>query len=177
MQEPLVLVKDRRVILNLTSNDVNHAWWIPAFGVKKDAIKGRYTNTWFTPEKLGLFKGQCAELCGQGHGIMLISALVVEEADFAVWSELQRHRADTVRVWTALVAKELDGKAVEEAVGAYLLKGGVPWRVFALRFWMASNAASLSRRSSELTAAMLSRRAGLESIITRLGAAPYAGAN
>ena len=177
MQEPLVLVKDRRVIINLTANDVNHAWWIPAFGVKKDAIKGRYTNTWFTPEKLGLFKGQCAELCGQGHGIMLISVVVVEEADFAVWTQLQRHRADTVRTWTALSAKELDGKAVEEAVGAYLLKGGDPWRVFALRFWMASNAASISRRPGELSAAMPSRRAGLESIINRLGAAPHAAAN
>jgi heme/copper-type cytochrome/quinol oxidase subunit 2 len=57
LQEPLILVKDRRVILNLTSNDVNHAWWIPAFGVKKDAMKGRYTNVWFTPRAHRIFQG------------------------------------------------------------------------------------------------------------------------
>ena len=56
-QEPVVLVKDRRVIMSLTSNDVNHAWWIPAFGVKSDVITGRYTRLWFTPDTLGLLQG------------------------------------------------------------------------------------------------------------------------
>ncbi len=177
MQEPVVLVKDRRVIINLTANDVNHAWWIPAFGVKKDAIKGRYTNVWFTPDTLGFFKGQCAELCGQGHGVMLISALVVDEADFAVWCQAQRQRGDSIRVWTALSAKDLDAKAVEEAVEAYLKKGSDPWRVFALRFWMASNAASLARKPGALSPAMPDRRAMLESLITRHGAASPAAAN
>lgn len=170
MQEPLVLVKDRRVILNLTANDVNHAWWIPAFGVKKDTIKGRYTNTWFTPLKTGFYKGQCAELCGQGHGIMLISALVVEEPAFALWSELQRHRGDTVRTWTALSALQLEEKALEEAVAAYLAKGASPWRVAALRFWMASNAVSLARKPGELKAELPARRARLETVINRLAA-------
>ena len=177
VQEPLVLVKDRRVILNLTSNDVNHAWWIPAFGVKKDTIKGRYTNTWFTPERLGLFKGQCAELCGQGHGIMLISALVVDEPDFAVWSQLQRHRGDSVRVWSALSGAEVDAKALDEAVAAYLKKGSDPWRTFALRYWVASNAASVARKPGDLPAALPARRATLDSVINRLGAAPSAAAN
>jgi cytochrome c oxidase subunit 2 len=181
-QEPLVLVKDRRVIMNLTSNDVNHAWWIPAFGVKKDTIKGRYTNIWFTPDTLGFFKGQCAELCGQGHGIMLISALVVGEDDFAVWSEAQRRRGDTVRVWSAISAKEIDAKALEDAVQTYLQKGSDPWRLFALRFWVASNFASQARKPGELkgdalAGAILARRSQLETLINRLGAAPAAAAN
>ena len=165
-QEPLVLVKDRRVIISLTSNDVNHAWWIPAFGVKSDAIKGRYTRLWFTPDTLGFFKGQCAELCGRDHGLMLISALVVSEPDFAVWSQVQRHRGDTVRVWTAMAAKELDTVALGAAVEAYLAKGGEPWRVYALRYWIASNLASQARKPGGLPDAG-ARRAHVESLITR----------
>ncbi len=181
-QEPLVMVKDRRVIMNMTSNDVNHAWWIPAFGVKKDVIKGRYTNVWFTPDTLGFFKGQCAELCGQGHGIMLISGLVVGEDDFAVWTEAQRHRGDTVRIWSAISAKDVDAKNLDEAVETYLKKGADPWRQFALRYWVASNFASLARKPAELrgdalAGAILSRRAQLETVINRHGAAPAAAAN
>ncbi len=176
-QEPLVLVKDRRVILNLTSNDVNHAWWIPAFGVKKDTIKGRYTNTWFTPLRLGFFKGQCAELCGQGHGLMLISALVVEEPDFAVWSELQRHRSDTLRVWVALSGKDADPKAIEEAVDGYLKKGAGPWRTFALRYWLASDATSQLRKPGGQAEALVARRALVEFVINRHVAAPAAAVN
>lgn len=179
LQEPLVLVKGRRVILNLTSNDVNHAWWVPAFGVKKDTIKGRYTHAWFTPEKTGFFKGQCAELCGQGHGIMLISALVVEEPDFALWVELQRRRPDTARVWTPLAARDADPAAIEAAVAAYLGRGADPWRIFALRYWMASNLVSWSRRPNDWpraadgsqAAAIAERRALLETAIERWHAA------
>lgn len=172
VQEPLVLVKDRRVILNLTSNDVNHAWWIPAFGVKKDTIKGRYTNIWFTPEKTGFYKGQCAELCGQGHGVMLISALVVEAEDFAAWETVQRHRADTVRTWSAISGTELDGAALEGAVADYLKKGDTPERRFALRFWVASNFASLARKPGELKgdalqAAIIARRSAVDKLMAR----------
>lgn len=171
-QEPLVMVRNRRVIMNLTSNDVNHAWWIPAFGVKKDTIKGRYTNIWFTPELPGFFKGQCAELCGQGHGIMLISALVVEEPQFAVWTQLQRWRGDTVKVWSAIGAADLDDKALEEAVAAYLAKDSSSERVLALRYWVASNFVSLGRKPGKLTAVQVAemartRRAQLETYINR----------
>jgi cytochrome c oxidase subunit 2 len=173
MQEPLVLVKDRRVIMNMTSNDVNHAWWIPAFGVKKDTIKGRYTNVWFTPERTGFFKGQCAELCGQGHGIMLISALVLEEPDFNVWVELNRERSDSVRVWTAISGKTVDDAALEAAVNAYLKKGDSPVRQFALRYWIASGFVSMARKPGELKGDTLraetqARRAKLDVLINRL---------
>jgi cytochrome c oxidase subunit II len=147
-QEPLVLEKGRTTVLNITSNDVNHAWWIPAFGVKKDAIIGRYTNTWFTPDTEGLFKGQCAELCGQGHGVMVISAVVVDHARFADYAVVQRHRNDTLKVWNALQpsVEKVEPKAVDEAVAAYLTKGATPQRQLALRYWIASNYVSASRR-------------------------------
>lgn len=150
-QEPLVLEKGRTTILNITSNDVNHAWWIPAFGVKKDAIIGRYTNTWFTPDTEGFFKGQCAELCGQGHGIMVISSVVVGPELFATYTTLQRHRNDTLKVWNAVQPSvaEVDGKALSEAVAAYAAKGAGPDRQLALRFWIASSYASVQRKRQE----------------------------
>lgn len=142
-QEAVVLPKGRPVVMNFTSNDVNHAWWIPAFGVKKDCIKGRFTRAWFTPDRTGTFKGQCAELCGPGHGIMIISAVVVETADYDRFIALCRHRDDVRPVWNAL-----DGGKPEDlakAVGGFLAKADTPERRSALRFWVASNAASTLR--------------------------------
>ena len=161
-QEPLVLEKGRTTILNITSNDVNHAWWVPAFGVKKDAIIGRYTNTWFTPDTEGFFKGQCAELCGDGHGIMVISSVVVGPELFETYATLQRHRNDTLKVWSAIQPSvaEVDAKALDEAVAAYLAKGSGAERQLALRFWAASNYASVQRkRQMGLTPAEVAVRA------------------
>jgi cytochrome c oxidase subunit II len=152
LQEPLVLVRGRTTLLNITSNDVNHAWWVPAYGVKKDAFKGRYTNTWFTPTTLGVFKGNCAELCGPGHGIMFISSVVVEPAEFEVYKTLQRHRADTFKVWNLLqqgpggTASDAD---LQAAVGKYFEKDASEERRFALRFWIASNFSSLLRKPQD----------------------------
>jgi cytochrome c oxidase subunit II len=161
-QEPLVLAKGRTTILNITSNDVNHAWWVPAFGVKKDAIIGRYTNTWFTPDTEGFFKGQCAELCGQGHGIMIISSVVVSPERFQTYVGLQRHRNDTLKIWTALQPSvgNVDRPALDEAVKAYLAKGAGPERQLALRYWIASNYASIQRqRQAGLTRDEVAARA------------------
>jgi cytochrome c oxidase subunit II len=151
-QDALVLVKDRAVVLNMTSNDVNHAWWVPAFGVKKDAFKGRYTNTWFTPTELGVFKGNCAELCGEGHGIMFISSVVVTPDDFEVYKLVQRHRADTFKVWMRLQAKPgapAQESEVKAAVDKYFEKDGSPARRFALKYWIATNFAMVMRRPQD----------------------------
>jgi cytochrome c oxidase subunit 2 len=148
IQEPLILVKGRTVSLNITSDDVNHAWWIPAFGVKKDAIKGRFTYVWFTPDTLGIYKGQCAELCGANHGLMIVTASVVEEADFDRYISLRRHRGDTLKVWNAIQpgpGAAVDEKALRAAVAAYLAKGKDPARVYALSYWIASNFAMVQR--------------------------------
>jgi hypothetical protein len=139
---------------------------VPAFGVKQDAIKGRYTSMWFTPDRLGLYKGQCAELCGQGHGMMLISALVVAEPDFTVWCMAQRNRGDVAKVWSAVSAPQLDAKALDDAVAAYRAKGDTPERLFALRFWVASQFVSQARRAGEHPSAA-ERRAFLEAAIAK----------
>jgi cytochrome c oxidase subunit II len=148
IQDPLVLPLGRTVQLHMTSNDVNHAWWIPAFGVKKDCIIGRYTYAWFTPEALGFYKGQCAELCGAGHGIMIISACVVKPEDFERYLKLQRAKDDTLKVWSVInpgAGAAVDEKALTEAVVGYLAKGDSPDRRYALQFWIASNFATLER--------------------------------
>ena len=148
IQEAVVLAKGRTTQLNITSDDVNHAWWIPAFGVKRDAFKGRFTFVWFTPERVGPFKGQCVELCGEGHGKMLIFSSVVEPADFARYLDLLRRRDDTLKVWSLLQpapGTAIDAKALREAVTAYLAKGRDAERLYALRYWIASNYATLQR--------------------------------
>jgi cytochrome c oxidase subunit II len=148
IQEALILVKGRTVELHMTSDDVNHAWWIPAFGVKKDCIKGRDTYAWFTPDILGVYKGQCAELCGDGHGIMIITASVVEKSDFDRFVILQRIKDDTLKVWSAIqppAGTAIDDKALREAVVAYLAKDNSAARQYALRYWIASNYATLQR--------------------------------
>ncbi|MBA3937352.1 MAG: cytochrome c oxidase subunit II, partial [Planctomycetes bacterium] len=148
LQEPVVLTKGRTVVLNITSQDVNHAWWIPAFGVKKDAIMGRFTNTWFTPDTLGIYKGQCAELCGRDHGIMLISAVVVDDDTAARYYELLRHRDDTGPVWDAIKpapGTAFDADKLKAAVAAYLGKEPSAAHRFALSYWIASNYASWLR--------------------------------
>ena len=69
----------------ITSADVNHAWAMPAFGVKRDAIKGRINETWFKAEKEGVYYGQCSELCGIKHAFMPIELHVVSEDKYASW--------------------------------------------------------------------------------------------
>ena len=146
-QEPLVIEKGRVVILNITSNDVNHAWWVPSFGVKKDAIIGRYTNTWFTPDTVGVFKGQCAELCGVGHGIMFISSVVVETPQYQLWADLQHRRVATTKTWNAVrPGGDAQPGELAEAVKAYLAKDNSEAARWALRFWVANHLESLCRK-------------------------------
>ena len=151
LQEPVVLLKDNSVSLAITSNDVNHAWWVPAFGVKKDAINGRYNHCWFTPKRVGLFKGQCAELCGKDHGVMVISAVVTERRDFDTWVSLQKNRNDTTKVFKALQpdAGEFQEAAFAQALKDFLAKGRSPERVQALRYWIASDYESMRHRPPE----------------------------
>jgi cytochrome c oxidase subunit 2 len=68
-----------------TAADVVHAWWIPAFGAKQDAIPGFLRDIWFRPEETGVFRGQCTELCGKEHGYMPIVVRVVSAQDYSKW--------------------------------------------------------------------------------------------
>jgi cytochrome c oxidase subunit 2 len=71
----------------ITANDVLHAWALPAFGVKRDAVPGRINETWFRAEKTGTYYGQCSELCGIKHAFMPITVNVVTEEEYAKWLE------------------------------------------------------------------------------------------
>jgi len=83
----LVVPEDTKVRLLLTAQDVIHAWWVPAFGMKRDAIPGSVNELWFKVDagKTGLYRGQCAELCGRDHGFMPIVVEVKTKADYAAW--------------------------------------------------------------------------------------------
>lgn len=89
----LVVPVDTVVTMQLTGADVIHAWAMPAFGVKKDAVPGRLNETWFKATKTGTFYGQCSELCGVGHGFMPIRVDVVSQEDFDAWTRAKQKEA------------------------------------------------------------------------------------
>jgi cytochrome c oxidase subunit II len=87
VDNPLVVPVGTKVRLLITGADVIHSWWVPAFGVKKDAIPGFVNEAWFKvdTDKPGLYRGQCAELCGRDHAFMPIVVDVRSKADFDAW--------------------------------------------------------------------------------------------
>jgi cytochrome c oxidase subunit 2 len=87
VDNPLVVPVDKKIRIVTTANDVIHAWMVPAFGVKQDAIPGFVRDTWFRAEKTGDFYGQCAELCGKEHAYMPIHVKVLSQADYTKWVE------------------------------------------------------------------------------------------
>jgi cytochrome c oxidase subunit 2 len=91
VDKPLVVPVGSKVRLLITGADVIHSWWVPAFGVKKDAIPGYINEAWFKvdADKPGLYRGQCAELCGRDHGFMPIVVDVRTKADFDTWVKSQ----------------------------------------------------------------------------------------
>ncbi|MGV3493712.1 MAG: cytochrome c oxidase subunit II [Ramlibacter sp.] len=90
VDNPLVVPVNKKVRIITTANDVIHAWGIPAFGIKQDAIPGFVRDTWFRSEKVGDFYGQCYELCGKEHAYMPIHVKVVSQEDFAAWTADQK---------------------------------------------------------------------------------------
>lgn len=85
VDEPLVIPVDKKVRFLVTANDVLHAWWVPALAVKRDAIPGFINEAWTRAVETGVYRGQCAELCGRDHGFMPIVVNVVEQARFDQW--------------------------------------------------------------------------------------------
>ena len=91
--QPRLLAVDNEVVVPvnkvikvlITANDVLHAWALPSFGVKRDAVPGRINETWFKAEKVGTYYGQCSELCGIKHAFMPITVRVVSEEDYQEW--------------------------------------------------------------------------------------------
>jgi cytochrome c oxidase subunit 2 len=88
----LVVPAGVKVRLLVTAQDVIHSWWVPALAIKKDAIPGFLNEAWFKidADKTGLYRGQCAELCGRDHGFMPIVIDVRSKADFAAWMQTQK---------------------------------------------------------------------------------------
>ncbi len=89
----MVVPVNTKVRLLITGADVIHAFAVPGFGVKKDAVPGRLNESWFEAERTGTFYGQCSELCGVGHGFMPIVIDVVEKDQFTAWARAQRQKA------------------------------------------------------------------------------------
>lgn len=105
VDNPLVVPVNKKVRIVLTANDVIHSWMVPEFGVKQDAIPGFLRDTWFRAEKIGTYRGQCAELCGKDHAFMPIVVEVVSQEDFDKWAAEQRKALasaadDPTKEWT-----------------------------------------------------------------------------
>jgi cytochrome c oxidase subunit 2 len=105
VDNPLVLPVNKKVRLLTTSNDVIHSWWVPALGWKRDAIPGFINDNWTEISKPGIYRGQCAELCGQGHGFMPIVVKAVPEAEYVAWvKQMKAKQAEAAagvnRTWT-----------------------------------------------------------------------------
>jgi len=89
----MVVPVNRNIIVQVTAADVIHAWTIPSFGVKQDGIPGRLAELWFRAEEVGVYFGQCSELCGIAHAYMPITVKVVSEEDYEAWLDraIARH--------------------------------------------------------------------------------------
>lgn len=85
VDKPLVLPINKKIRFLVTSNDVVHSWWVPALGIKRDAIPGYIHEAWAIIEKPGIYRGQCAELCGMHHGFMPIVVIAKTQGDYNQW--------------------------------------------------------------------------------------------
>ena len=105
VDHPLVVPIHKKIRFLITSNDVNHAWWVPDFGVKRDAIAGFINEAWTIIDKPGTYRGQCAELCGINHAFMPIVVIATTDQGYKDWVAQQKGQAtageaETSRAWT-----------------------------------------------------------------------------
>lgn len=90
VDNPMVVPVGKKIRIVTTANDVIHAWMVPAFGVKQDAIPGFVRDTWFRADRVGTFNGHCAELCGKDHAFMPIVVRVVTAEEYTAWVKEQK---------------------------------------------------------------------------------------
>jgi cytochrome c oxidase subunit II len=102
VDRPLVLPINKKVRFVVTSTDVIHSWWVPELGVKRDALPGFIYQAWARIDQPGIYRGQCAELCGVGHAFMPIVVKAVSEEEFSRWvaQQKRRHPAPRTTQWT-----------------------------------------------------------------------------
>jgi len=93
VDNPLVVPVGKKIRVVTTANDVIHAWMVPAFGVKQDAIPGFVRDTWFKAERVGTYNGHCAELCGKDHAFMPIVVKVVTPEEYTAWVAEQQKKS------------------------------------------------------------------------------------
>ena len=128
VDNPLVVPVGKKVRLLLTANDVIHSWWVQALGVKQDAVPGFIRDAWFRADRPGIYRGNCAELCGKEHGFMPTVVEVKTQADYDIWLAAQKEKYGVGKsATTAAVAvdtKTYDrdelvahGKSIYEGVG------------------------------------------------------------
>ena len=101
VDQPLVLPVDTKIRFLVTANDVIHSWWVPALAVKRDAIPGFINETWARPTEQGIYRGQCAELCGKSHGFMPIVVNVVSKEEYGEWITAKQSEATEVKQLTS----------------------------------------------------------------------------
>ena len=111
----MVVPVGKKIRIITTANDVIHAWAVPAFGVKQDAIPGFVRDTWFRADKIGVYRGQCSELCGAQHAFMPIVVNVVSQEDYTKWVEQKKKEMgaasdDPTKVYTLDEKKERGAK-------------------------------------------------------------------
>jgi cytochrome c oxidase subunit 2 len=105
VDKPLVVPQGKKVRVLITAADVIHAWWVPDFGMKKDAIPGYINELWFIAEKPGVYRGQCAELCGRDHGFMPVVVEVKSQQEFDAWLAAQKAAMQASNAPAAKVAQ------------------------------------------------------------------------
>ena len=90
VDHPMVVPVGKKIRLLLTAADVIHAWWVPDFAIKKDAIPGYINELWFRADEVGVYRGQCVQLCGRDHGFMPIVVVVKPQAEYDAWIAEQK---------------------------------------------------------------------------------------
>ncbi|TGN39430.1 cytochrome c oxidase subunit II [Marinobacter confluentis] len=123
VDNPMVIPTNTRVRLLLTANDVIHSWWVPAFGLKKDAIPGFINEIWTQVDEPGIYRGQCTELCGIKHGFMPVVVKAVPREEYDAWINEQTAAAQaeaelTEKDWTMAELMERGEKAYASACAA-----------------------------------------------------------
>jgi len=112
VDKPLVLPANTKIKFLITADDVIHSWWVPALGWKRDAVPGFINEAWTEIMEPGVYRGQCAELCGKDHGFMPIVLNVLPKAEYELWAQKQRQgmaqqEAEIERLWTRNELMEL----------------------------------------------------------------------
>ena len=120
VDNPMVVPVGAKIRLLLTANDVIHSWWVPEFGVKKDAIPGFINEAWTRVDEPGIYRGQCTELCGVKHGFMPVVVKAVPQDEYDTWvaeqkEAAQRERELTEKDWTLEELMERGEKAYASA--------------------------------------------------------------